>query len=255
MLISIIIITLNESQYLKPCISACRTASLLDSKRSVPLEIIVSDGGSRDRTIQIAEKFSDKVVQTAGGRYKQLNLGTSASSGDILVFLHADTLLPRDAILQILYELKDPTVIGGGFKKVWRWTPHVKCSRLVNFLMYFWEGFGNWTVHLIKNFPGDNAIFVRRHIFQKLDGFRPLWICEDFDFSRRLSKLKGQVVYIRSPVKTSARRFEKYGFLKTLFQWFFIYWFWRGGVSQKLLHRWFSTYYAIAPKSNNYLGF
>lgn len=248
MIISIIIITLNESQNLKSCILASRIASRSDSKGCIPFEIIVSDGGSIDGTIQIAEKFADKVVQTSGGRYKQLNLGASVSSGEILLFLHADTILPKDAFLQILHQLRDSEVIGGGFKKIWSWNSLIKRSRLVNCLMYFWEGFGNWTVQLIKSFPGDNAIFVRKQVFENLNGFKPLWICEDFDFIHRLSKQKGKVVYISSPVKTSARRFERYGFLKTLFQWFFIYWFWRVGISQELLRRWFGAYHVITPK-------
>ena len=223
----------------------------------MPIEIIVSDGGSIDDTIQIAEKYADKVVQTTGGRYKQLNLGASVSSGKVLIFLHADTLLPKDALLQILHKFEDPEVIGGGFTKIWGWNPLIKRSRLVNYLMYFWEGFGNWTVQLIKSFPGDNAIFVRKHVFEDLNGFKPLWICEDFDFSRRLSKLKGKVICINSPVKTSARRFEKFGFLKTLFQWFVIYWLWSAGTSQAMLRRWFSTYHEFTarPVDNTYLWF
>jgi len=269
LLISIIIITLNEAENLETTINAVRSAAKFGSGKTIPIEIIVSDGGSTDGTIELAINKADKVINAPKGRYKQLNTGAMESSGDILLFLHADSNLPKGGLIQVYHKLKDPCTIGGGFIKVWKWSPDVKRSKLVNFLMYFKERFDNLVVKLTKIFPGDNSIFVRKGIYNKLGGFAPMWICEDFDFSLRLKKFgrnfahnssnileKDKIICIRSPVKTSARRIEKYGFLKTFGMWFFIYWFWRLGMSQERIKNRFKKY-KIEPErvDKNYLRY
>jgi len=269
-LTSIIIITLNEEENIESTIISAKKAAQTKSGKLLPIEIIISDGGSTDDTIEIAKKRADKVIHAPKGRYKQLNAGAKGSTGDILLFLHADTILPKGAIVKILHTYKNPCVLGGGFKKVWNWSPNVKRTKFINILMYFWEGFGNWTVRFLKSFPGDNAIFVNRKIFEELGGFAPMWICEDFDFSLRLKKLcrkktcnpqnnkqkKSRIVCINSPVKTSTRRFEKYGFLKVLRLWFFIYWLWRLGMPSDRLKARFNKY-AVEPEKvhKNFIRF
>ena len=167
MLISIIIITLNEAENLETTINAVRSAAKFDSGKSIEIEIIVSDGGSTDGTLKIANRIADKVINAPKGRYKQLNTAAMESSGDILLFLHADSILPRGGLIRVYHKLKDPCVIGGGFIKVWKWSPHVIRSKLVDFLMYFKERFDIFVVKVTKIFPGDNAVFVRKSIFKQ----------------------------------------------------------------------------------------
>ncbi|NVM35605.1 MAG: glycosyltransferase [Candidatus Lokiarchaeota archaeon] len=246
MLVSIIIITLNEAENIELTIKKARLAASFPSGKVPPIEIIVSDGGSTDGTLEIAQKIADKVFIGPRGRYLQLNAGAKQAKGDILLFLHADTILPEDAILQILYRLGDPNVIGGGFKKDWNWNPIVKRSSFLKFANFWWQGLGNWLVRLLRTFPGDNAIFVRKSIYEEIKGFRPLTICEDFDFSRRLKKYgKKRFIYIDSAVLTSTRRYEKFGFIYINLVWFWIYWLWRLGMSQERLKVKLKNYYII----------
>ncbi|MFX1496950.1 MAG: glycosyltransferase [Promethearchaeota archaeon] len=245
---SIIIITLNEEENIELAIQNVRLAARLPSGKVVPIEIIVSDGGSTDGTLKIAQKLADKVIIGSQGRYKQLNTGAKRAKGEILLFLHADSILPEGAIARILHRLRDPMVIGGGFKKHWNWNPNTKRSSFLKFLSFWWQGIGNWLVILLRTYPGDNAIFVRKSVYNKIGGFRPLWICEDFDFSRRLKKYgKKRFIYIHSPILTSTRRYEKYGFLYTNLIWFFIYLFWRIGMPQERLKDKFNKY-IITPE-------
>jgi glycosyltransferase involved in cell wall biosynthesis len=243
MLVSIIIITLNEAEYIKETVEKARLAAQFPSGKVSPIEIIISDGGSTDGTLEIVKEVADQVITSPIGRYKQLNKGSEIANGDILLFLHADTILPKGAILLIIDRLRNPNVVGGGFKKYWNWNPKVERSPILKFIFYWWQGLGNWLVRLLRTFPGDNAIFIRKSIYEKLNGYRPLWICEDFDFSRRLKKYgKKRFIYIRSAVFTSTRRFVKYGFFHTIMTWFQIYWLWRLGMSQKRLKTKFKNY-------------
>jgi hypothetical protein len=122
---------------------------------------------------------------------------------------------------------------------------------------YWWQGLGNWLVRLLRTFPGDNAIFVRKRVFEELKGFSYLWICEDFDFIRRLKRYgRKKIRYIGSTVLTSTRRFERYGFFNTIFSWFFIYWLWRLGMPQNSLKYRFTKYSTLPKRGNKlYLNF
>ena len=156
MFLSIIIITLNEAENLEETIEKARLAAHFPSGKSIPIEIIVSDGGSTDDTIEIAKRLADKVIVGPKGRYLQLNSGANQAQGEVLLFLHADTLLPEGAIIRMLYKLKNPEVIGGGFKKFWNWISELKRSSFLKFLCFWWQGLGNWLVRLLRTFPGDN---------------------------------------------------------------------------------------------------
>jgi len=265
MFVSVIIITLNEIENIGTTIEHVHLAAQAPSGNKAPIEIIISDGGSTDGTLDIAERLADKVIKAPRGRFKQLNLGADNAKGDIFLFLHADTLLPKYGILRIITRMKDPAIAGGGFKKIWNWTPTVERSSFLNFAVWFFKSMGNWLVRMFKTFPGDNAIYVRKEIYEKLNGYAPMWICEDFDFMLRLKKFcrkeliynkgkeqKGRIAYIESPVKTSTRRFELYGFFRTVIQWFFIYWQWRLGMSQEHLKVRFNKYSTIPKKGNKH---
>jgi len=264
LLVSIIIITLNEAENIELAIKSSRKAALTSRGKKLPIEVIVSDGGSIDGTIELAEAFADTIIHSQKGRYKQLNAGAKVSKGDILLFLHADTILPRGAILRIVKVIQDSQVLGGAFKKHWNWSPNITLSNFLKFSVNFWEGFGNWLTQLIKEFPGDNAFFIKREVFDQLNGFSPMWICEDLDLSRRLLKYsrkiernffkkisyKKKIAYIRTPVKTSTRRFETYGFFKSVYLWFKIYWLWRANFSQDQLRGLVPKYKTIPQYTN-----
>ena len=244
MLVSVVIISLNEADNIKATVERARLAAQFPSGHSVPIEIIVSDGGSTDGTIEIAKNLVDKVIVGPKGRYLQLNAGAQEAKGEILLFLHADTLLPEGAILRIHYRLKNSSAVGGGFLKYWNWNSKVKLSSFLKFSAFIWQGLGNFIVVMLKTFPGDNAVFVRAEFFKKIHGFLPLWICEDFDFIRRLKRRFGKIkiLCLRSAVYTSARRYEKYGFFRINYIWFWIYCLWRLGMSQERLKIRFSKY-------------
>ena len=190
--ISVIIPTLNEAENLEPALKRLGGAD----------EVIVADGGSRDETQKVALRFETDWVDcsNATGRARQLNQGANRASGDILLFLHADTLLPAEGIADLRKTFhNDKEVIGGAFRRFFdsdsrylKWT-----CRLAN-----WRG-QSWGVFL-----GDQAIFVRSKVFFAMGGFREdLPYGEDLDFSLRLRQ-EGRVVLLSPPVLSSARRFD-----------------------------------------------
>lgn len=237
MIISVIIITLNEREYIQGSIESIKRAIKYMSQKRLEVEIIISDGGSTDGTLEIAKNLADKVISSPKGRFLQLNNGVTEANGDILLFLHADTILPKEAILYIVYNMRNPRILGGGFEKKWEWSSNAKLSYFLKIAVYLWTEIGNFLVRELNTFPGDNAIFVRKDAFLDLRGFAPLWICEDFDFMLRLKKYsrkKGKkIICVKKHVRTSARRFEKYGFFKIVVKWYVIYFVWRLGISLK----------------------
>ena len=161
--------------------------------------------------------------------------------------MHADTILPENGLLYIAHLFNLPDVIGGGFNKEWEWDQHVNITSFIDMVIYYWSGLGNWLVDLFQVFPGDNAIFVRKDVFENLGGFAPMWICEDFDFTYRLrryakSHSNHKIVSIPFRVKTSARRFEQYGVLKVINWWLWMYFLWRLGWSQEKMRLFFDRY-------------
>ena len=257
MLVSVIIITLNEADNIESAIIAVKKAAVMSSGKSVLLEIIVSDGGSNDGTTKIAQNLVDKIIIGNKGRYKQLNAGAKVSRGDVLLFLHADTLLSKGAILRICYILKDTKIIGGGFKKYWYWNPELKRSSFLRFISFLWVTLDNLIINRLKSIPGDNAIFVRKSVFEELNGFSKMWMCEDLDIMRRMKRYgKKRIVYIPSEVITSTRRFEKYGFFRTVFTWFLIVLFWKMRIPQNKIKEHFKKYSTVPERGNKkYLRF
>lgn len=198
MQISIIIPTLNEAQNI--------TATL---KRVLSLpgfyEVIVVDGGSQDKTTELAQAYS-RVIRATGGRAGQMNAGAAAASGEVLLFLHADTVLPETALEAVEQALSDNSVIGGRFRV------RLDCSawsyRVVGSCI-------NWRDRTLKGFSGDQAIFIRRGVFQKLGGYTEIPLMEDLELGRRMLRA-GRVVQLPEYVMTSARRWQKNGLLRTI---------------------------------------
>jgi glycosyltransferase involved in cell wall biosynthesis len=249
MKISIIIPTLNEVAKIYATINAIRLAAQYPSGRFLPIEIIVVDGGSSDNTVEVAKQWADKTIITIAGRGLQMNAGATISTGELLVFLHADTLLRPKSLLRLRNLMHDPTIIGGGFSKDWKWSSSINLTAFLKFSTWFWQGFGNWLVYLFRIFPGDNAIFIRKSIFLELKGFKNFWICEDLDIFYRLHEYVRRdhnkyqaIIYLHIPVLTSTRRFEEYGFFRIWIWWICIFFLWRFGWSQNRLKQ-FTTKY------------
>jgi len=198
MKVSVIIPVLNEAPILENALR--RVASL---GRGV--EITVVDGGSSDGSPEVARRYA-RVLDTTKGRWRQMNLGAESASGDVLLFLHADTLLPDDAFTAIEQCMTDPAVIGGRFKirldeKGWKY-------RMVSIGI-------NWRDWLANGFTGDQAIFVRKHVFEALGGYRDMPLMEDLDLGRRMCKY-GKVARLSQTVVTSARRWKNNGVFRTI---------------------------------------
>ncbi|MDH4099328.1 MAG: TIGR04283 family arsenosugar biosynthesis glycosyltransferase [Nitrospirota bacterium] len=198
--ISIIIPALNEEEVVG------RTLDALASIGEM-VEVIVADGGSVDSTKTLAATLS-RVIDAPRGRARQMNAGAKAASGDILLFLHADSVLPEGAFGEIRRILSDPAVAGGGFSL--RFDDPAYSFRLI-------ENGSNWRARCLGLVFGDQGIFVRRSVFERLNGFREITLMEDWDFSRRLGR-EGRVVVSVLPITTSSRRFRRYGVWRTVWR-------------------------------------
>ncbi len=216
MTISVIIPTLNEEQALEE--------TLADLPLSHTLETIIVDGGSTDRTLAIANAFrahapNAHIVEAPTGRARQMNEGAQVSRGEVLLFLHADTQIPNGAPRIIESALEDPAVVGGRFDV--KFNTHSRWGRLIGTLM-------NWRSRTSGIATGDQAIFVRRRIFEQLGGFADIPLMEDIEFSRRL-KQAGSTVALRQTVTTSFRRWKQQGPLRTiLLMWTLRFLYWAG---------------------------
>jgi rSAM/selenodomain-associated transferase 2 len=192
-------------------------------------EIIVVDGASRDGSREVAQRHGARVLSSAQGRAQQMNAGAAVAAGDTLVFLHADTELPPKALLAIEAALQDAEVVGGRFDV--RLDSPRPLLRLVAALM-------NARSRLTGIATGDQAIFVRRSVFESLGGYAGIPLMEDVEFTSRLRRT-GRLACLRLAVTTSARKWEREGVLRTiLLMWSLrvLYWL---GVSPARLHRWY----------------
>ena len=210
MTISVVIPTLNEEQTI---VETLRLTAGLGFD-----EIIVVDGGSTDQTRTRAASLGlAQVLISQPGRARQLNAGALAGRGDVLLFLHADTHLPPSAKSRIEAALADHLAVGGRFdvqfdiSSVW--------SYLISALM-------NARSRLTSISTGDQALFVRKDVFEQLGGYSDIPLMEDIDLSTRL-KQRGPTIALRDRVTTSFRRWQRQGPVKTiLLMWMlrFLYW-------------------------------
>ncbi len=200
--VSVIIPTLNEERCILTCIEP-----LKDQEIS---EIIISDGGSEDKTLAIVESLKTKypgkikVIISEKGRGVQMNTGARVASGRILWFLHADSVAPLEAVRRIKKELKRGA-IGGAFRfgiiESGIGFRIIECGARVR----------NW----LFNLPyGDQGYFVTKDIFEQLKGFPEIEIMEDAHFYRKL-KSAGTTAHVPLTLLTSARRWQTEGLIKT----------------------------------------
>jgi len=200
MRISIIIPVLNEAEHIDS------TLTCLEPLRQQDHEVIVVDGGSQDETVELASRRADKVIQTTPGRAQQMNLGARQASGEILWFIHADTLVSKYAAQQIDNVMKNERNHWGRFDI--RLSGKHLLLRVVERLM-------NLRSCLTGIATGDQGIFVRRTCFEAIGGFRPIPLMEDIEISRRLKKWS-RPCCIHETIITSSRRWEQNGVLRTI---------------------------------------
>ena len=216
--VSIIIPAWNESANLPATLAAI-------SRLSSAVEIIVVDGGSADNTTAIARSAGARVIQSKLGRGVQLQAGAMAATGDVLWFLHADTVPPANAVASILTSLKDPAVSGGNF------TLRFAGDGSSTLLTFIYP-----RLRMLGLCYGDSGIFVRRTIAESIGGLRPYPIFEDVDLVRRV-KRTGRFVHLPCEIVTSSRRFEGRSFALTFALWTVMQVLFWLGVSPNLLNR------------------
>lgn len=217
-LVSIIVPALNEATTMLDL-----AASL--GQLSGELEVIVCDGGSSDATVEMARQCGLQVIAAPRGRGRQMNAGAKLATGETLLFLHADTRLPENALALIADALADEKVCGGNFSLIF--AGGTREARLLTGVYPFLRSGGMCY--------GDSAIFVRRDVFERLRGYRDYPIFEDCDLYRRMRRV-GKFVRLNACATTSSRRFEG-KFIRTFALWSLmqvLYWL---GVNPNLLNR------------------
>jgi len=220
--VSIIIPTLNEERIITGLLDAL-------AKLKGELEIIIVDGGSSDRTGEIAAHSlkpfpQSRLVTSRRGRGRQLNRGAEVAGGEVLVFLHADTLLPENAIELIEAAIEDREIVGGNFRLAFdgsdrasRWFTRIYNARR-------WFGI----------YYGDSAIWVRREVFEQVGRYINSPVMEDYDFCRKLERA-GRTVCLPNPAITSSRRWAGGRTLLVLIIWILIQWMFLLGAQPERL--------------------
>lgn len=222
MKISVVIPVLNEEKTIAANLHALRA---LD-----PDEVIVVDGGSADRTREISAQMGALVITGAPGRARQMNCGAAQATGDILLFLHADTRLPPAALDDVVAALQDRRYLGGRFDVDLdgdHWLLKVVGAMI------------NQRSRITKVATGDQAIFVRREVFARMGGFPDIALMEDIAFCRALKRLGG-IACLRSRVLTSARRWEIEGVWRTVVKMWTLKLLFFAGVSPVTLKRFYA---------------
>lgn len=221
---SIIVPVLNEAESIDFFL-----ADLLATATDDHWEILVVDGGSQDGTLQKLSRFPVKVIRSLPGRARQMNEGAACARGHILLFLHADTRLPGDWWRQLHY-FAESSFQWGRFDV--RLQPGSPLLRVV-------QGMMNLRSRITGIATGDQAIFIRRTLFESLQGFADIPLMEDVEICKRLKSI-GQPCCIASQAVTSSRRWQKKGVVKTIaLMWGirFAYWL---GVPPHRLWNWYN---------------
>lgn len=198
--LSIIVPTLDEAAIIEGALMR------LQSLRRRGHELILVDGGSGDDTLRLAAPLVDRLIRSPRGRACQMNAGAAAAHGDVLLFLHADTELPRHADALVATALRSAAAVWGRFDV--RLSGRHPLLRMVERLM-------NLRSRLSGIATGDQAIFVRRDGFRAAGGFPELPLMEDIALSRTL-KAMARPVRVATPVVTASRRWDGQGILSTV---------------------------------------
>ncbi len=221
MRLSIIIPMLNEAAQLPELF-----AHLLPFQRA-GCEIVFADGGSTDGSARLAEIAGFAVVNAQRGRARQMNAGVAAVGGDVLLFLHADTRLPEGAEQHIEQALSG----------VHGWGRFDVCITGRPFMLRVIGQLMNWRSRLTGIATGDQAIFVRRIVFERVRGYPDQPLMEDVELSKRLKQIS-RPACIAQCVSTSGRRWEERGVWRTILLMWRLRWaYWRGADAGELARR------------------
>jgi rSAM/selenodomain-associated transferase 2 len=224
---SIVIPVLNEGSSLADCLLR------LQSLRSKKVEIIVADGGSVDGSLAAVSQLADHIIAAPRGRAAQMNAGAAIASGEVLLFLHADTVLP-DSFVDFLSRCSDSAMQWGFF------LPRLSGE---HWLLRWVEAGMAWRSGVTHVATGDQAIFVRRKLFELIGGFPPLSLMEDIAISKLLRRSAEPLVW-RDAVITSSRRWERNGIIKTIVLMWWLRLLYFCGVAPETLQR---LYYKKSP--------
>ncbi|MBV1883726.1 MAG: TIGR04283 family arsenosugar biosynthesis glycosyltransferase [Pseudomonadales bacterium] len=226
--LSIIIPMLNEADAIVRTLTSAVNSIQKNISDRVSVELILVDGGSEDNSVELARElleaiqdsdFRFQILNSVSGRTVQMNLGAENASGDLLVFLHADTIVPADFIAELAKVLRLEVYGWGRFDVALSgWHPML---RIV-------EWFMNYRSRLTSVATGDQALFIRRDIFKDLGGFVNIPLMEDVEICKRLREIS--LPYCSSlKVITSSRRWESNGIMRTIFlMWRLRYAYYRG---------------------------
>jgi rSAM/selenodomain-associated transferase 2 len=193
-------------------------------------EIIVVDGGSRDRSVEIARLRCDHLIEGPRGRARQMNAGAAlATSGscDAIAFVHADTIVPPTFAREIEAALADGRIVGGRFDVAFD-----VGSRVLDVV----AALINLRSRIVQSATGDQAIFLRREVFERLGGYADIELCEDVDLARRLRR-EGRIGCLHAHVITSSRRWRRNGVVRTIVKMWIIKSLFLAGVSPAWLKR------------------
>jgi glycosyltransferase involved in cell wall biosynthesis len=205
MRLSVLIPTLNESGYLEQSVAEARRRAVLGP----PGEIIVADCGSTDGTAELALRLGVRLEQgppLPTSRADALNRAASSATGDVLLALDADTLVPHGYDRAIFQALQNPRVVGGAFEFALDGRrAGLRVVELINRVRY-----RIWPLYY-----GDQGVFVRAEVFRSVGGYPERRILESSDFCKRLA-WRGKLALVRKYMTTSARRFEEGGVFRVL---------------------------------------
>lgn len=200
MKLSVIVPTLNEAENLAATLQSLPPSS----------EVIVSDGESLDGTVAVASRMGARVVRGSKGRARQMNRGAEAATGDVLLFVHADCALSLGALDAIESALADSRVVAGSFRLA------VRDGGLLHRIVALGS---NARARYLKTPYGDQGLFVRRHVFERVGGFPDEPIMEDVAAVRRLGR-EGRLVVLDVPITTGKRHWRSLGVVgATLVNW------------------------------------
>lgn len=219
MKLTVIVPMLNEASGLP------RLLSQLLPLQAAGHQVLLVDGGSDDGSLQLARQAGLTVIESPRGRARQMNAGAALANNEVLLFLHADTLLPAEAGRLVTHGMQNGQHVWGRFDVHIDGRPWM--LRVVAFMI-------NLRSRLSGIATGDQAMFVRRDVFERLAGFADLPLMEDVELSRRLRQVS-RPLCLRQRVMTSGRRWETRGVWKTIFlMWRLRYAYWRGVPASEL---------------------
>jgi rSAM/selenodomain-associated transferase 2 len=222
MRISVIIPVLNEARTLASTVAALRPLK--------PDELLIVDGGSTDGTKEICKQLQERVISSERGRAGQMNVGAKHARGDVLLFLHADTRLPASALEDIQGALTDSRCIAGRCDV--ELDGHHWMLKIVSRMI-------SLRSRLTKIGTGDQALFIRRQVFEAVGGYPDIPLMEDIALARALKRM-GKIACVKSRVVTSARRWENEGVWKTIVKMWLLKSLYLLGVSPLRLKRYYA---------------